>query len=63
LNVDNILRAEKAFPEDVTKINRDKGAQSSLERWSVFDTKDDMAEYDRGSRFIQVGWDRLEHID
>jgi hypothetical protein len=39
-----MLLAEKAFPDDAVKMKRDKGVASSLDRCSVFETRDDMAE-------------------
>lgn len=50
-----MFRTEKAFPEEAAVMKLERGAHSSFVRCSVFDTNDEIAEYDKGSTLIQVG--------
>jgi hypothetical protein len=58
-----MLRAEKALPDEVLKMKRDKDAQASLSQWRVLETREEIAEYESASTSIQVGLDLLENMD
>jgi hypothetical protein len=57
-----IFRTEKALPEEAAVTKLESDAQSSLERWSVLETRIDIAANDNGSTLIQVGRALWENI-